>query len=79
MSENNFNPNSIDTMLSKLLTKDEERAKQLDMLSKQIKEGFEELDGRIGALERDKWYQRGVVATLAVAASSLWEYVKKHV
>lgn len=74
----NFNPNSLDSMLSQLLTKDQQHEKQMRELSEQIKVGFEKIDGRIGVLERDKWYQRGVVATLAIAASSLWEYAKRH-
>jgi len=59
-----YNEKSIDAVLSKILTNQDIKAEQ------------QKTNGRVTALEREKWYNRGALATMAVLAPGAWEWVK---
>lgn len=64
-----FNPNSTDAMLAKILANQEEHGHIL----KETREQAIKTNGRVNDLEREKWYVRGVTATIAVFAGAAWE------
>ena len=67
-----FNPNSPDAMFSRIL----QRMDTQDSALARIEHGVAKTTGRVTALERDKWYQRGIVAAIAVLAGGAWEWLK---
>lgn len=67
-----FNPNSTDAVLAKILANQEAHSTKLDAIAEQA----QRTSGRVTDLEREKWYVRGVTATIAVLASAAWEAVK---
>jgi hypothetical protein len=70
-----FNPNSTDAILSRIL----QRMEAQDMTLGRIESAVHKTNGRVNALERDRWYQRGIAAAIAVTAGCAWEYVKGRV
>lgn len=71
MPQQEFNPSSTDAVLSAILTE----MKQHKELLQEIREGQVGDRSRITALEREHWYQRGIVAVISVVAVTLWNYV----
>ncbi len=70
-----FNPNSTDAMLARILANQEEHGKILH----ETREQALKTNGRVTELEREKWYVRGVTATIALFAGAAWELFKtKH-
>ena len=67
-----FNPNSTDSMFSKIM----ERLEYQDKILEDIKAQTIKTNGRVTALERERWHQRGIVAALTVAITVGWEYIK---
>lgn len=67
-----FNPNSTDAVLAKILANQEEHGKLLSKVHEQAMR----TNGRVTELEREKWYVRGVTATIALVAGAAWELVK---
>jgi len=67
-----YNEKSIDAVLSKILTNQEGHTRFLQ----DIKAEQQKTNGRVTALEREKWYNRGALATMAVLAPGAWEWVK---
>ena len=67
-----FNPHSPDAMFARVLS----RLDAQDELLHEIREGVQKTNGRVTALERERWYQRGIVATIAVLAGGAWEWMK---
>jgi hypothetical protein len=74
MSSGSFDPNSLDAVLGRLLQSAESQDKALA----RIEEAVNKTNGRVTSLERDKWYQRGIVAAIGVGAGVAWELVKPH-
>jgi hypothetical protein len=83
MNPHDFNPQSPDAMFARIL----ERMDQLDLALQESRSDVNErldflvseskgLGERVGSLEHDKWYQRGVVAAVAVFATAGWEALK---
>jgi hypothetical protein len=67
-----FNPNSQDAILAKILANQEEHGRLIrETHAQAIK-----TNGRVTALEQEKWYVRGVTAVVAVFAGGAWEYWK---
>jgi hypothetical protein len=62
-----FDPNSTDAMFSRIMEKLE-----------RIEQQTEKTNGRVTALERDRWYQRGVVAAIALGAGAAWEWINSR-
>lgn len=67
-----YDPNSVDAMFSRI----EQRLDSQDQVLARIEEQTTKTNGRVTALERDKWVQRGAVGVIAVIAAPLWEFVK---
>lgn len=67
-----FNPNSTDAMLARILANQEENGKIL----RETRDQVLRTNGRVNDLEREKWYVRGVTATIAVFAGAAWELLK---
>lgn len=70
----NYDPESQDAMFSRILEKLENQEHTL----KEIKDQVYKTNGRVNSLERDRWYQRGVVATIGIAASYFWQFIIKR-
>lgn len=67
-----FDPNSSDAMFAKIL----QRLDTQDQTLARIETGVVKTNGRVTALERDKWYQRGVTATIGLLAGGAWEWFR---
>jgi hypothetical protein len=67
-----FNPNSTDAVLSRIL----QRMDGQDVMLREIRDGVTKTNGRVTSLEREKWYQRGITVTIAALAGGAWEYWK---
>ncbi len=68
----NFNEHSTDAMFSKLL----QRLDGLDTTLARIESQTIRTNGRVTELEREKWYTRGVTATIAIIAGGAWEWFR---
>lgn len=67
-----FNPNSTDAVLAKILANQEEHGRILLETRDQVMK----TNGRVNDLEKEKWYVRGVTASIAVLAGAAWEAFK---
>ena len=67
-----FNPNSTDAVLAKILANQEEHGRILLETRDQVMK----TSGRVNDLEKEKWYVRGVTASIAVLAGAAWEAFK---
>lgn len=69
-----YDPESQDAMFARIL----ERMDSQDRLLEEIKTQVYKTNGRVTALEQEKWFQRGVVAVITVGATVLWEWLTGH-
>jgi len=67
-----FNPQSLDATLAKILANQDHHTETLG----EIRAQAAKTNGRVTELERDKWYVRGVTAGLAVLAPGAWEWFR---
>ena len=67
-----YNPNSSDSMFARVLQRMDSQDKILEEIHNQVKK----TNGRVTALERDKWYQRGIIAAISTGIVIVWEAVK---
>jgi hypothetical protein len=67
-----YNPHSIDAVLARIEENQKAHGAKLDTIAEQAMK----TNGRVNDLEREKWYVRGVTATLAILASAAWEAIK---
>jgi len=67
-----FNPNSTDAMLAKILANQEEHGHIL----KDNREQILRTKDRVAELEKEKWYVRGITASIAIFAGGLWQIVR---
>jgi hypothetical protein len=70
----NFNPNDHNAILQRLLS----HAETIQEDVKEIKASQANLGTRVGELEQEKWYNRGVVAAIALCAAGAWEWWKQR-
>lgn len=70
-----FNPNSTDAMLARILANQEEHGHIL----KENREQIIRTKERVTELEKEKWYVRGVTACVAVFAGGAWEMVRSKI
>lgn len=63
-----YDPVSQDAMFSRIL----EKLDNQDHTLKEIKDQVTKTNGRVNDLERDRWYQRGVVASIGIGVSYVW-------
>ncbi len=74
MPAEDYNPNSIDATLSKII----QRLDQQDTVLARIDMGVTKTNGRVTTLEQDKWYQRGFTAAIGATAAVAVEWVKSR-
>jgi len=65
---NDYNPNSVDAMFARLF----ERMDQQDKILQAIDDKTSKINGRVYALEREKWKQRGFIAAMLLVAGVIW-------
>lgn len=63
-----FDPNSPNALFAKIL----ERLDQQDASQEKFRLEIREALGRVTALERESWKNRGIVAGIALAVSAIW-------
>lgn len=66
-----YNPSSQDAMFARIL----EKLDAQDHTLKEIKDQVYKTNGRVNELERDRWYQRGVVASIGIGVSYVWNII----
>jgi len=74
MAGEDYNPNSIDATLSKII----QRLDSQDTVLARIDAGVTKTNGRVNSLENDKWYQRGFTAAIGATAAVAVEWVKSR-
>jgi SepF-like predicted cell division protein (DUF552 family) len=67
-----YNPNSIDAVLARIEANQKDHTETLN----EIRDEAKKTNGRVTALEQDKWHTRGVTAAVSVLAVAVWEYWK---
>ena len=65
-----YDPQSNDAMFARIL----EEIRHLNVKVDEIREQVYKTNGRVTALEHDKWYQRGVVAIIGIAIAGIWDF-----
>lgn len=70
---NDFNERSPDAMFSKILQRMDTQAETLG----RIEQSMGRTNERVDTLERERWYQRGVVAVVSVGVVAGWEWITK--
>lgn len=81
MSEE-FNPMSTDAMFAKVLARldeqdraAEKREHSLRDQLRRIEEQAKLTNGRVTALEHERWFQRGAVAIISMAVAAAWSFL----
>lgn len=67
-----YNPNSSDSMFARVL----QRMDAQDRMLEEIRTQVTKTNGRVTALEHERWHQRGIMAALTIAITVGWEYIK---
>lgn len=67
----NYEPNSQDAMFARIL----QRLDTIDSTTQRIESQAKLTNGRVTALEREKWHQRGVVAGISFTATAVWHWI----
>jgi len=75
--ENTFNPNSSDAMFAKVLQRLDTQDETLQRIEQNTSSGLGSLGNRVGALERERWYQRGITAAIATVCIGIWEWITR--
>lgn len=70
-----YDPNSNDAVFSKILTRLEQQDKDAAARHIEIVGKFEDHEKRITTLEHEKWYQRGIVATIGFTITAAWHLI----
>lgn len=77
-----FNPKSVDAVLAKILAQIDQLDRNLGTHRVELNAKLEQISGdvvglgnRVTTLEQERWYQRGVVAAVAVGVAVAWEWV----
>lgn len=80
-----YQPHSVDAMFSRVMNRldnqDHSYGEHRAELNKRLDEILAEqrkTNGRVSALEREKWTQRGFVAALSIGATTVWHYITKR-
>lgn len=69
-----FNPNSTDAVLAKIMTTLEGQ----NVTLAEIREGVAKTNGRVNILEHDKWYQRGFAGAIGISGAVAIEWLKQR-
>jgi hypothetical protein len=65
-----YDPSSENAMFAKILQKLDTQDSTLSDIKGQVYK----TNGRVDSLENDRWYQRGIVATIGLGASFVWSW-----
>lgn len=72
MNDNNeFRPMSSDAMFARIL----ERLDDLKTDTRDIRADQTTISERVSVIEREKWFVRGVTATIGVIAGGVWTWI----
>lgn len=81
MTDSDFNPNSKDAQFARIIARLDNQDIQSAIYRTDQKESnlrIENLlvlqNGRVRALEREKWLNRGFVAAISVAGTAAWQW-----
>ena len=84
-NDDDYRPNSLNAQIARLTALNENEAQKAALYRAEIKESLirvhAKLDitnGRVNSLERDKWFHRGIAASIGVGASAAWQYIIGH-
>lgn len=69
-----YEPNSYNAQLATILERVEQVKEAQAEAREEAKQGFERIDSRVTALEREKWYQRGAIVVFSGVATGLWAF-----
>jgi hypothetical protein len=72
MNDNHeFRPNSQDAMFARIL----EKLDDLKADTREIRTDQATISERVSVIEREKWFVRGVTATIGVIAGGVWTWI----
>ena len=66
-----YDPSSENAMFAKILEKLDTQNATLSEIKNQVYK----TNGRVNAIENERWYQRGIVASIGVVASLVWSWI----
>ena len=69
-----YDPSSENAMFAKILQKLDTQ----DATLSEIKNQVYKTNGRVNAIENERWYQRGIVASIGVVASLVWSWISNR-
>ena len=70
-----FNPNSVDAVVSRIDTRVAQLDDKLERLLTLHEQSHRDHSERLRKLEEERWYQRGAVAVFSVAAVAVWNWL----
>lgn len=65
-----FNPKSTDAMFARILVELESVRTTL----KEVRDEAQKTNGRVTRLDRERWYQRGIVAAVSILVIAAWNW-----
>ena len=84
MNEEDYRPNSLNAQIARLTVMNENEAYKSALYRTEVKESLirvhAKLDltnGRVNALEREKWMHRGFAGAVGIGASAVWHWITK--
>lgn len=69
-----YDPSSENAMFAKILQKLDTQ----DATLSEIKNQVYKTNGRVNAIENERWYQRGIVASIGIGASLVWSWISNR-
>lgn len=66
-----YDPNSQDAMFSRIM----QRLDTIDHTTQRIEKQARLTNGRVTALEREKWHQRGIVVGVSAVIGAAWHWI----
>lgn len=73
MPPSDFNSHSTDAMFATLIAE----IKTVRESQQRTEGALESFAQRVLSLEREKWYQRGVVAAISIGAVAAWDFITR--
>ena len=86
MKPEDYNPHSPHAMFATIMTKMDAQDRATALYREEMRQAFYDVRleasknrHRIVTLEHEKWYQRGVVASIAFLVAPAWEWAKTKI
>lgn len=73
MSQDDYNPNSVDAALARIEARQRSNGEKLDAVIEANTERFEKIEGRVSEVEKKQWFFSGATGVVAFLASKLWK------